>query len=138
MSIKDWGPGHHYPTVKGQRRLRAKDFDPNSSITDYVYNELQSKPWTRDMFVREHPEPAAWVFDSSIIRGEISPSPMNWVRNAQEVEESVIDLMGHEWPDEYEASRVMLDQEPQTVDPFDEKYVCDICGKYTWEGGHNH
>ena len=146
-TIQDWGPGHYYPTDKGQRRLRAKDFDPNSSVTDYVYLELQSKPWTREMFVKEHPEPAGWVFDTAIIRGEISPNPRDNVRAAQEVEELVIDSMGNV----HDLSKSNPYDDPGVIgydlinndfdedqSAFSESQVCDICGKYKWQQGHNH
>ena len=167
MTIRDWGPGHYYPTEKGQRRLRAKDFDPNSSITDYVYLELQSKPWTREMFVREHPEPAGWVFDTSIARGEISPNPRDNVRAAKRYGEAemVIDSMGnvldisksnpyddpgvigydhipeshYEYaPKHYPISGFQEEWNEEPDDLFDESQVCDICGKYKWQQGHNH
>jgi hypothetical protein len=75
----------YYPTIEGMKQTQKSDFDPSSDSGAYMFNELMSKPWTEEDYLREHqgqgskqwgqPDQAVNIWRTSLQRGFISNNP---------------------------------------------------------------
>tara|TARA_Y100000815_G_C13076230_1_gene400161 strand:+ start:162 stop:608 length:447 start_codon:yes stop_codon:yes gene_type:complete len=145
----------YYPTAKGMEQTQKKGFDPSSDSGAYMYNELMSKPWTQEQYFHEHlgsgPKQgwggqqnlAETIWKNSVRAAFISDNPQDSFYSSHRAIDSMGNVHDLSTSNPYDDPGVIgydlinndFDEDQSA---FSESQVCDICGKYKWQEGHNH